>query len=262
MKTFVVYNIKGGVGKTATAVNLAWLNARRGARTLLWDLDPQGAASFYFRVGSQVAGSIRWLIDGKHDVEARLRETDFESLDLLPADFALRHLDLLLQDRKHPQRRLARVIRPIAARYDTVIIDSAPSISLVSESLFHAAECLVLPTIPTTLSMRTLEQLRRHLTRLEARPLLLPFFCMVDRRKTMHREIVERWRGTDGFLETEIPYASDVERMGQRRMPLGAFASSSEAARAYRALWDEILHRSGSEPTRESADWFWDDGGA
>ena len=94
MKIFATYNIKGGVGKTATAVNLAYLAARDGYRVLLWDLDPQGAASFLFRVRPRVKGGGKALIQGTRPVDDAIKGTDFDDLDLLPADFTYRNLDL------------------------------------------------------------------------------------------------------------------------------------------------------------------------
>ena len=111
MKVLATYNIKGGVGKTSTAVNLAYLAAREGRRTLLWDLDPQAAATFLFRVRPRVKGGGRGLVTRQRPIEAALKATDFEGLDLLPADFSYRNMDLELDDTKKRTRRL----RPAAA---------------------------------------------------------------------------------------------------------------------------------------------------
>jgi chromosome partitioning protein len=242
VKILALYNIKGGVGKTATAVNLAYLSAAEGRRTLLWDLDPQGAATFYFRVKPKVRGGGRKLIRRKQDLWRHVRGTDFELLDLLPADFSYRHLDLFLDRKRKPEKRLRRLLRPLADRCDHLFIDCAPSISLVSESVFRAANLLLIPTIPTTLSMRTLEQVREHVGEMgRSRPEILPFFCMVDLRKTLHRQIIDRrGDGAAGFLETRIPYSSSVERMGLRRAPIETFAAASAAAKVYRRLWAEV----------------------
>ena len=100
MRIIAVYNIKGGVGKTATAVNLAWLSAQSGARTLLWDLDPQGAASFTFRIKPGVAGGGKRLVKGGDAVTDSIKGTDFERLDVLPADFSYRNFDIVLDSEK------------------------------------------------------------------------------------------------------------------------------------------------------------------
>ncbi|MET0067880.1 MAG: AAA family ATPase [Candidatus Thiodiazotropha sp.] len=242
-----VYNIKGGVGKTATAVNLAYLAASQGYRTLIWDLDPQAAATFYFRIKPKVKGSKKRLISGKVDLEEVVKATDFENLDMLPADFSYRNMDLQLEDAKKPTKQLLKLLRPLSYAYDYVFLDCPPSISLVSENIFRAAEGLLLPLIPTTLSLRTYEQLLdfldgHRITGLE----LMPFFSMVDRRKRMHLDVMQNLQQADKeLLETQIPYASDVEKMGIHRMPVQAFAPNCPAARAYRALWADVQKRLG-----------------
>lgn len=242
MRVYAAYNIKGGVGKTATAVNLAFESARTGARTLVWDLDPQGAATFYFRVRPKVRGGAQRLLGRKGDLLEAVRGTDFADLDLLPADFSYRHLDLELEAAKRPERRIKKLLSSVAGEYDVVILDCAPSISLASESIFEAADVLLAPTIPTTLSLRTLAQLLKHLKSRDGhRPRVLPFFCMVDRRKNLHRGVIDWVAERDlGFLATQIPYSSVVERMGVRRAPIGAWSPGSPPARAYAELWREV----------------------
>jgi cellulose biosynthesis protein BcsQ len=249
LNVIAVYNIKGGVGKTATAVNLAWLSARDGARTLVWDLDPQGAASFYFRIKPRLAGGgkrLFKLLHAKQGADRYIKGTDFENLHLLPADFVYRNMDLVLDDWKKPTNRLRKVLRSVSSDYDTVFLDCPPSISLVSENIFRAADILLVPVIPTTLSLRTLEQVLDFVRKPELRGLrVYPFFSMVDRRKNLHCEITETLpRVVPQTLGTQIPYASDVERMGVRRAPLGSFSPpSNPAVRAYDALWQELKER-------------------
>ncbi len=154
-----MYSIKGGVGKTAAAVNLAYLAARDGEPSLLWDLDPQGAATFLLRVRPKVKGGARAIVRRKRPVDSSIKSTDFANFDLVPADLSYRHLDLALDRTKKPTEQLADILRPLADEYSYVFLDCAPSMSLVSESIFGAADVLLVPTIPTTLSVRTLEQL-------------------------------------------------------------------------------------------------------
>jgi chromosome partitioning protein len=245
VKILATYNIKGGVGKTASAVNLAWMAAHDGIPTLVWDLDPQAAATFYFRVKPKIRGGGKGLVRGKHDLEELIKGTDFANLDLLPADFSYRNLDLLLDEKKKPTRQLRKLLKPLAADYGCIILDCPPSISLVSEAVFQAADALLVPVIPTPLSLRTLEQLmvfraEQGLDKLH----ILPFFCMVDRRRKLHQEIVsELPKEYPHMLVSEIPYASDVERMGVHRAPLACYAGNSRAVQAYAALWLEVRAR-------------------
>lgn len=241
MKILATYNIKGGVGKTATAVNIAYLAARDGYRVLLWDLDPQGAASFLFRVRPRVKGGGKALIAGKRPVDEAIKATDFANLDLLPADFTYRHLDLHLDSHRKPGTRLRSLLRPLRDEYDLVVLDCPPSISLLSENVLHAADLLLVPLIPTTLSVRTLEQLTGFIADFNGRrPKVLAFFSMFDRRKRLHREIAEELpAGSADVAATAIPALSAIERMSVRRAPVTATAPRSQAARYYQDLWAE-----------------------
>jgi cellulose biosynthesis protein BcsQ len=242
MKVIAIYNVKGGVGKTATAVNLSYLASLDGARTLIWDMDPQGAASFYFRIKAKVKGGARKLVDGKRDLDDVVKGTDYENLDLLPADFSYRNMDFILEMTKKPVKRLNKLLKPFSDEYDYIFLDCPPSISSASESVFAAADILLVPTIPTTLSLRTFKQMKRFFKeRNYGSMLILPFFAMVDRRKQLHRLIVEYPPSfMPDVLDNYVPYASEVERMGVKRAPLGYFAANSRAAVCYRSMWEEI----------------------
>lgn len=236
------YNIKGGVGKTSTAVNLAYLAARDGYRTLLWDLDPQGAASFCFRIKPKVKGGIKALKQRKNVLDKAVKATDFEGLDLIPADFSFRNFDQVFSDGKKPGKQLLRMLFPMAREYDLLFIDSAPSISLVAENIFYAADALLVPLIPTTFSVRTFYQLLDYFRKEPAKHLkLLPFFSMYDKKRPLHRQIVANLPGEfRGMLNSTIPYARRVELMGIERAPVGHFASNSKAGKAYQRLWQEV----------------------
>ncbi|HEY2506513.1 MAG TPA: ParA family protein [Streptosporangiaceae bacterium] len=245
MKVFATYNIKGGVGKTATAVNLAYLAARDGYRVLLWDLDPQGAASFLFRIKPKVKGGGKALIRGTRSVDGAIKGTDFENLDLVPSDFTYRNLDLLLDSAKRPERRLATLLAPLKSDYDLVFLDCPPSISLLSESVLRAADMVLVPLIPTTLSVRTLDQLTEFVGELNGhRPDVLAFFSMVDRRKRLHTQITAELPATrPEFAAAVIPALSVIEQMSVHRAPVTAFSPRSTAARQYRLLWQETRER-------------------
>jgi chromosome partitioning protein len=247
VRVYATYNIKGGVGKTTAAVNLAHLAAADGVRTVLWDLDPQGAASFMFRVKPRVKGGGKALIRGKRPLDDAIKGTDFDNLDLIPADFTYRTMDLLLNGSggAKPARQLSRLLAPLAAEYDAVFLDCPPGISLVSENVLHAADVIAVPLIPTTLSVRTLGQLTDFVAGFDGRrPDVLAFFSMVDRRKRLHQEITgDLSAERPGVAHTVIPALSVIERMAVERAPVTVFAPRSSAARAYRSLWAELRAR-------------------
>jgi chromosome partitioning protein len=259
MRVLATYSIKGGVGKTTTAVNLAYLSAAEGARTLVWDLDPQGAATYLFRIKPRVKGGGNALVRGRSTVESLIRGTDFDLLDLLPADLSYRHMDLHLNRSKRPTRRLSRVLAPLRGEYDCVVLDCPPSLSLVSESVFETADTVLVPMIPSPLPARTLDQLEDFLAKEAARngkgdgtgrrpvqqrrrdPQVLAFFSMVDRRRKIHGEIITELAGSrPEVLSTEIPASTLFEQMGTKRAPVQTYAPHSKAAEAYRALWAEV----------------------
>jgi cellulose biosynthesis protein BcsQ len=241
MKIIACYNLKGGVGKTAAAVNLAYLSALGGARTLVWDLDPQGAASFYFRIKPKIKKGSKELLSGKKALDKIIKGTDFTNLDLVPADFSYRNLDLVLDDFKKSDKIILKLLKPLGEEYDYVFLDCPPGLSLVSENILLAGDIIIVPTVPTTLSLRTLEQILEFCTKIGvAHAKVLMFFSMADMRKRLHTQVIENPPENVRVLKTSIPYASDVEQMGIHRQPVPLFANNGRAGKAYQALWDEI----------------------
>jgi len=223
---------------------------------LLWDLDAQGAATFLFRVRPRVKGGGKALIRGTRSVDNAIKATDFDRLDLLPADFTYRNLDLVLDAAKKPARRLGSLLAPLRAEYDVIFLDCPPGISLLSESVLQAVDTLLVPLIPTTLSVRTLDQLTEFIAGLNGhKPAILAFFSMIDRRKRLHKEISEQLpEQRADVAATAIPAMSMIERMSVERAPVTAFAPRSVAARGYTELWAEARERSGlPEPKPDDA---------
>lgn len=245
MKVLACYSFKGGVGKTATAVNLAYWAAQSGQRTLLMDLDPQGASSFYFRV--RPADGSKWKKRTFTQTDALLshiRESDYSNLDLIPAQRSLRHLDTLLKEADVKDRQLKRMLKSFGDDYDLILLDCPPSISHLAENVFVAADLVLVPVIPTPLSERTFDQLVDFFKEKDYKSSkLLPFFSMVDARKQLHRDIAVSMRTRyRRILRQAIPYSTDVERMGVHRAPVDLFARGRQANRAYQALWAEVEH--------------------
>jgi chromosome partitioning protein len=252
MKIIAVTNIKGGVGKTTTAVNLAYLCAASGQQTLLWDLDPQGGASYVLGIdpGEHEFASAKKLLAGKYEVPELIVETGYPNLDLLPANLSYRKFDIHLAARKKPTERLLKISRSLREVYDILFLDCPPGISLLSENVLHAADVVMVPLLPTPLSVRMLMQLRDFIDGEGWQDLLLlPFFSMVDVRRSLHRELMASTREEfPAILDTEVPYWSEIERMSVRRAPVPVFSPSGAAANLYGALWREMSQRMKSRP--------------
>ncbi|RJF86162.1 ParA family protein [Sphingomonas cavernae] len=236
MATIAVYSLKGGVGKTTLAVNLAWSSAVLSSRrTLLWDLDPQGGASFLIGDGQHSKDAAQAVFAKDVAPEKLIRPSTVDRVDLLAADTSLRGLDrfLFTLDKK---KRLAKLLETLGKHYDRIILDCPPGLTETSEQVMRAADLILSPVIPSPLSERALDDVVTFLDRQNNRHApILPIYSMVDRRRALHKAAVDRrpdW--------PVIPMASAVEQMATRRAPLGQFAHVSPAGQAFSKLWQGV----------------------
>jgi len=242
MMTLAIYSNKGGVGKTAAAVNLSYLAAQTGAKTLLCDLDPQSSATYYFRVKPKLRSGAKGFIKGGKQVYKSVKGTDYENLDLLPADFSLRNLDITFDKLRRSKQRLKKILKPFRNQYDIIILDCPVTISILAENILNAVDLTLVPLIPTTLSVRTYRQLLAFCKKNQyAVNRIYTFFSMVDRHKKMHKELMAAMAGEfTGILQSPIPYLAQIEKMGIYREPVAVFAPRSVASKAYENLWFKI----------------------
>ncbi|ROO27459.1 ParA family protein [Salinisphaera orenii] len=242
MKTWAIYSLKGGVGKTAAAVNLACEAALDGRHVLLWDLDPQGAASWYLGVDDPPEMSAKRIVSGKAPLGRYVQHTDQERLDVLPGDRGYRHWDAQIHAAKQPRKVIEALIEPFSESYSLMILDCPPGIGSLATAVLRAADRVLVPVVPTPLSLRALDEVLEHVEdKKVGKTRVLPFFSMADRRRRMHREMIEAPPDTlKKAPETFIDYSTHVEQMGVHRAPVRRFSPRSRAAAQYRALYREL----------------------
>lgn len=236
MKTIAIYSGKGGVGKSTLAVHLAHMAATRsGRRTLLWDLDAQGASTFALRLTPKPGLSARGIFARETEISGRAVGTEVANLDVVPADASLRRLDAQLAE-QDKRNRLRKLLRGLDDRYDRVVLDCPPSHGDLAEQIFRAADLLVMPLLPSPLSLRAYDMVVEQVAAKHGGKLpILPVFSMVDRRRSLHRDTIaarEAW--------PTIPYSSDIERMAVHRQPVTARDPASAAARSLGDLWTRV----------------------
>ncbi len=239
MKTIAIYSLKGGVGKSTFAVNLAWASATLSARrTLLWDLDPQAASTFLLAPEADEKDAARAVFSRSIDPIDLTRATIVPNLDLLAADTSLHGLERLLFE-LGKKKRLSKLLESLEKSYDRVLLDCPPGLTETAEQVLHAADLLIVPVVPSPLARKSLDDLVATLVRRGGKhPPILPVFSMVDRRRKLHAAAVDQYPDWPA-----VPYASVIEQMGVRRLPLGAFAGQSASAAQFAAIWAAIEHR-------------------
>jgi chromosome partitioning protein len=238
------YNLKGGVGKTTTAVNMAYMAAAAKKRVILWDLDPQAAASWFCQQEPGSGKAIRVFNQGKAIGEMELY-SPYPNLMLIPADLSLRSLDSEFDALHKDKKFFKQLLKPLSEKADVLIFDCPPTLSPSVEQLLAEVDILLIPMIPSPLSIRAMEQVIEFLASKKTAPKrIMGFFNQVDLRRNLHREAIENSKKMPlPMLKTWIPNDSAVEQMGLRRAPLTSYNQRSRAALAYLDLWKEIARQ-------------------
>jgi chromosome partitioning protein len=191
MAMIAIYSMKGGVGKTTIAVNLAWASATlSNRRTLLWDLDAQAASTFILAPKRPAGDEARAVLERDIEPEDIIIPTGIAGLDLIPADSSLRGLDVIFTEIGR-KKRLLRLTEQLVARYDRIILDCPPGLGVTSEQIIRGSSLILLPMIPSVLSRRSYGEVRDHLDRHhKGQPPIFPVFTMVDRRRLGHLQTI------------------------------------------------------------------------
>jgi cellulose biosynthesis protein BcsQ len=236
MTTIAVYNLKGGVGKTSTAINLAWCAASgSGRRTLLWDLDPQAAATYLIGKDKELKDEAKTVFSKTVSAQKLIRKSTVPNIDILAADISLRGLNHMLFE-INKKKYLKKLLVELSKDYDRIILDCPPGLTETSDQILRAADLVIVPVIPSPLSQRAFFEVQKYLDGKSGRHApMLPVHSMVDRRRNLHKKALEQQPNWP-----VIPYASSIELMAEKRAPLGIFAPSSDVNHAYRKLWTGI----------------------
>lgn len=237
MAVIAVFSMKGGVGKTTLAVELARRAAMTSQRsTLLWDLDPQGGAGFLLGQGEVQRHRAAALFQREGKPRQLVEATGLPNLSLLPADPSLRNLPVQLA-RLGMRKRLATMTAMLRGEYERIILDCPAGLGEVSDQVLTAADLLVVPLPASPLSSRALDMLRKELVQNHHRhPPILPVLSMFDTRRPLHREVREGLAANWPV----IPLSTHMEQLAVRHEPLESYAPKSEAARALRRMWAGI----------------------
>ncbi len=242
MKTYALYHLKGGVGKTSSSINLAYLAAKEGHKTLVWDLDPQGASSYLLRQKAKLKGGLHTQLTNQNGWRHLVRSTTHPNLYLLPSDFRNHYLDRDLATQEASKKQFKQFLRQAKNEFEYIFIDCPPSMDLAAENVFQAADFVLVPMVPAQLSEHALQQVQSFFDeRKYDRRKLIPFFNLVDMRRKLHRDTLATFKKKKRrIMRSFIPYSSSVEKMGVKRAPIYQFSSKSRAASCYRNLWQEL----------------------
>ena len=237
MAVIAVYSVKGGVGKTTIAVDLAWRSATHSrCNTLLWDLDPQGGAAFLLGQAERPCPRSASVFQREGKPRQLIADTLYPKLSLLQADESLRSLPVQLA-RLGQRRRLQTLTNYLRAEYDHIVLDCPGGLNEVSDQVLTAADVLIVPLPPSPLSARALDTIRCELLRNHQRhPPILPVLSMYDHRRKLHRDAAEST--ASGW--PIVPLASQLELSAVKRAPIGSFADGCDADRSLGRLWNAI----------------------
>jgi cellulose biosynthesis protein BcsQ len=230
------------VGKTAAAVNIAYLATLDNLKVLLWDMDVQSSATFYFRIESKIKGSPEDIFKEGKFIYKNVKSSNYNNLDIIPSDFSYKDLDVIISETKKVKKKFNSIFENLEDKYDLVVFDCPATYNLISEYILQVSDLVLVPIIPTTLSIRAYEILMEHINEtIKNNIKIYAFFTMVDYRKKMHKRIIEEFPKTNKYcLESSIPYSSTVEKMGEYRAPVATFAWGSKADKALKNLWSEV----------------------
>lgn len=256
-----ITNQKGGVGKTTTAINLAAACAEKGKRVLLIDLDPQSNTSLSFVDPDRISlGAYEFFTETDKSLNDFIYETSVNKLHLIPARINLAKLEAKLIGDFDAAFKLRDRLAPIIASYDLILIDTPPTLGIITVNALVAAKYVLVPIQASYFALEGTDDLLETIEKVRSRPnpeldLLGVLVTMFDRRTTLSRDVEAHIRTVFGpkTFKTLIGRSVRLEESPAHKLSIFDYAPRSSGATEYRELAKEVLKRVEKRTTNRRA---------